>query len=547
MTLRKRFIISTVFTVLLIVLMMSYVLSTLNRLQTYNEQYGTQMIELSQLETSLLQEQSLWTSLGEQANQSTLTQLDQVRALNEATFDDLKETYLIQEFAVHLDRATAKYETLASEVEAAREGGIAARIQAAKLEGISNDLNTLIAKNGSFYEALQAEAATETERLFLVSILLTVFVVLALSLYNFFFARSITRPLERNVKAAEAIASGKLITLPESTRRDEIGRLERAMRDMTTSLQTVIGSIRVTSLQVNNMTETAAAENEAVVSTTSNITSAVDEMAMGAQSIANELQETLSSVNTMATSFETSLRQTKQTTEQTTEMTREVAAGIETLTVQEESLSRASERNDVLVSRMDQFAKLTSEIESMAKLVEDVAAQTNLLALNAAIEAARAGEAGRGFAVVASEVKKLAEESNKATRSIFGVVETIQQEVVRLTETVDESSREQVAQLQAFDLTKQAFNRIHDRTDDVASFVKTIENEMFASSQEVGHVLRRVEEVSGVTEELAAGNEEVAASMKEQQASFDQIFALMQELEGQAASLAQQVKHFEEE
>ncbi len=167
---------------------------------------------------------------------------------------------------------------------------------------------------------------------------------------------------------------------------------------MTTSLQTVIGSIRVTSLQVNNMTETAAAENEAVVSTTSNITSAVDEMAMGAQSIANELQETLSSVNTMATSFETSLRQTKQTTEQTTEMTREVAAGIETLTVQEESLSRASERNDVLVSRMDQFAKLTSEIESMAKLVEDVAAQTNLLALNAAIEAARAGEAGRGFA-----------------------------------------------------------------------------------------------------------------------------------------------------
>ncbi len=136
MTLRKRFIISTVFTVLLIVLMMSYVLSTLNRLQTYNEQYGTQMIELSQLETSLLQEQSLWTSLGEQANQSTLTQLDQVRSLNEATFDDLKETYLIQEFAVHLDRATAKYETLASEVEAAREGGIAARIQAAKLEGI---------------------------------------------------------------------------------------------------------------------------------------------------------------------------------------------------------------------------------------------------------------------------------------------------------------------------------------------------------------------------------------------------------------------------
>ncbi|WP_396128228.1 hypothetical protein [Exiguobacterium mexicanum] len=82
MSLRKRFIFSTVFTVLLIVLMMSYVLSTLNRLQTYNEQYGSQMIELSQLETSLLQEQSLWTSLGEQMSQSTLTQLERIRATN---------------------------------------------------------------------------------------------------------------------------------------------------------------------------------------------------------------------------------------------------------------------------------------------------------------------------------------------------------------------------------------------------------------------------------------------------------------------------------
>lgn len=546
MSLRKRFIFSTVFTVLLIVLMMSYVLTTLNRLQTYNEQYGTQMIELSQLETSLLQEQSLWTSLGEQMSQSTLTQLERIRATNGETFAMLEQTYLIPEFATHLERATTKYERIEAEVETAEAGGIAARIQAAKLEGVLNDVNTLLLKNGTFYEALQAEAASETKRLLLVSVLLTVFVIGALSVYNFFFARSITHPLERNVEAAEAIAAGRLITLPDSTRRDEIGRLERAMQEMTMSLQTVIGSIRVTSMKVNDMTETAAAENEAVVSTTSNITNAVDEMANGAQSIATELQETLESVGIMATSFETSLNQTKQTTEQTTEMTREVAAGIETLTDQEAILERSSARNASLVNRMDDFARKTEEIEKMAKLVEDVAAQTNLLALNAAIEAARAGEAGRGFAVVASEVKKLAEESNVATRSIFGVVQTIRDEVTRLTDMVEESSREQTAQLESFGLTKQAFSRIHDRTDHVASFVGTIEREMVASSTEVTNVLKRVEEVSGVTEELAAGNEEVAASMKEQQASFDQIFALMQELEGQAAALASQVQHFEE-
>ncbi|MCT4794107.1 methyl-accepting chemotaxis protein [Exiguobacterium alkaliphilum] len=544
MSLRKRFIVSTVFTVVLVVLMMSYVLTTLNRLQTYNEQYGSQMIELSQLETSLLQEQSLWTSLGEQMSPATLNQLARIRENNVATFETLERTYLIPTFNEHLERATEKYTRIGENVEA-ESGGIAARIQAAKLEGLLNDVNTLLVKNGSFYEALQQEAAEETKRLFVISIVLTAFVIGALAVYNFFFARSITRPLEQTVEAAEAIASGRLISLPESTRRDEIGRLERAMQHMTVSLQTVIGSIRVTSMQVNAMTETAATENEAVVSTTSNITNAVDEMANGAQSIATELQETLESVGIMAASFETSLQQTRQTTEETSAMTREVQDGIETLIDQERILQRSSERNDTLVKRMDAFARNTDEIERMAKLVEDVAAQTNLLALNAAIEAARAGEAGRGFAVVASEVKKLAEESNVATRSIFGVVQSIHEEVERLKQTVEEASQEQTAQRQAFGLTKQAFTRIHDRTDHVATFVHTIEREMLASSSEVTNVLKRVEEVSGVTEELAAGNEEVAASMKEQQASFDQIFALMQELEGQAGALANQVQHFQ--
>lgn len=69
------------------------------------------------------------------------------------------------------------------------------------------------------------------------------------------------------------------------------------------------------------------------------------------------------------------------------------------------------------------------EIAGIVATVKDLATQSNMLALNAAIEAVRSGEAGRGFAIVAKEVRRLADESLRATVRIKGVLDGLSEAI----------------------------------------------------------------------------------------------------------------------
>jgi methyl-accepting chemotaxis protein len=92
-----------------------------------------------------------------------------------------------------------------------------------------------------------------------------------------------------------------------------------------------------------------------------------------------------------------------------------------------------SQVEDIAV-RMESLEAATASIETVVKFIQDISRQTDLLALNAAIEAAGAGEAGDRFGVVAVEVKRLAERTTEATKSIKDLVAQILAETRDATE-----------------------------------------------------------------------------------------------------------------
>lgn len=370
----------------------------------------------------------------------------------------------------------------------------------------------------------------ESDELYHSARIITIAVIILSILFNIgigiVISRLISNPLKEISELVEKVSKGDLTETTAIDTKDEIGDLSRSINTMVTSLHTTVGEILQSAESVSASAQEISATTEEVSSSAftqandaQTITELFKEIVKGAESQANDAQTMKELFRQLDIAIDSVARNADETAK--------LGTGLGKIADEGDKAVKASiEGMKGINSQISLLEKDANRIGDIIKVIDDIANQTNLLALNAAIEAARAGEQGKGFAVVADEVRKLAEQSSKATKEITAIIKGIQDNtalsVVAVAEGVDATYRTGEAFTQIIDMVSLA----NDKTLEIATasaqqstqssdVMKAIESIATASEQQSAQsseVLRAVESIAGISEEVAAASEQNAVT-----------------------------------
>lgn len=335
----------------------------------------------------------------------------------------------------------------------------------------------------------------------------TVAVVSVVVLFAFvaiavFIVRSIKKPINIIVDAAEQIAGGDLSRSIHIKSEDEMGSMAARLNSMIEKLRDAFRKIAISVKDMSVDTEGLTAMSKQLLEGAEHQRTQGEQVAVAA----TEMSQTIMDV----------ARNMSEATDATKESFDAATAGKEVVSEAVQSIGQLAGSVSEASRTVAGLGKHLDEIDVIVSVIQDIADQTNLLALNAAIEAARSGEHGRGFAVVADEVRKLAERTAKATDEIASKINAIQTESRASTLIMGKGSR----------LVEESVAKAEKAGEALQKIV--------ISSDKVMDIVQRV---AAATEEQSSAAEEVSQTMEHITAIINQHCDLAKEVEKSASNL----------
>jgi len=317
------------------------------------------------------------------------------------------------------------------------------------------------------------------------------------ALFGALVTRSVTRPAQQAVEAANHIAQGDLSQSIAAGNKDEMGDLLQALQRMQSSLVQTVNSVR---------------DNAQGVATAS------AQIASGNSDLSGRTEEQASALEQTAASMEqlgSTVRQNADNARQANQLALNASAV-------------AAQGGDVVaqvVGTMKGINDSSRQIADIIGVIDSIAFQTNILALNAAVEAARAGEQGRGFAVVASEVRSLAQRSASAAKEIKALISASVERVAQGTQQADKAG----------DTMTEVVGAIR-RVTDIMGEISAASSEQSTGVAQVGEAITQMDQATQQNAALVEESAAAADSLQRQAQELVQAVAVFRLNPGEVAS-----------
>ncbi|RQW62687.1 methyl-accepting chemotaxis protein [Vibrio viridaestus] len=333
------------------------------------------------------------------------------------------------------------------------------------------------------------------------------------------FLSKTIKPLITLSSIMERIRDGEVsMTLSEerTDSKNEIIQLHSSVRSMTTKLNNLVNEIRTTSESVrdksNGVLDDAnqgLRQSEQQQEQIEQIVAAIEEMATSAQGVAEQVEAIAGYV-----------READENTQSGLELVEGVCIDVAQLNDQ---LSESA-------SAINQVSQDSGNIQSVTKMIDEIAEQTNLLALNAAIEAARAGEHGRGFAVVADEVRTLAHRTQTSVKDVVDIIDKLNVSTQRAVALMNQS--------------QERANSVMDRSQEAGASLETIAGQVREIATQADTIAATAEQQSVVSQQVAQSATEISELNNLSRNNNAQTAKSSSELDALANNLNKQVEFF---
>lgn len=449
--------------------------------------------------------------------------------------DRLKELNALPEELNYIEEAKKQSDALVKIEDEAMKAVVAGKLDQARKLMFGEDYNRskeiIMKPIKDFQDQINARAQQErqdAEKVMNVYLYLSISLIVCmfgLIIFTFVLLFRKIKPLALVSDQLGILASNEgdlTVRLPVNS-HDEIGMISDNFNKMIENFQRLVIEIKNNTTEITTSAEVLARESDVVTESTLEITKSIAGIASGNQIQQQSTSESARAMEEMAAGIQRIAESTSSVADSSVNTAEEAKEGNKLI---QKALGQMKSINNIVndsVEITNSLGLRSNEIGQIVALISQIADQTNLLALNAAIEAARAGEQGKGFAVVANEVRKLAEETAKATGNISELIKTIQSDSNAAVEYMGSIKDEVSVELDIIEQSGVAFEKILRATQIVATQVEEFSatsEEMSASTQEV---TASVEEVARIAGESAGNTERVAQQSKTQQQVIENI------------------------